>query len=58
MRHVMTTGSLKDAVDWKGGEENVERRRLQEIAKRRVIFARVKNDKNDKKWNTLELFFY
>ena len=44
MSHVMTTWSLKDATDW-NREENVARRGLQEIAKRRVVFAQVTNDK-------------
>ena len=44
MRHVMTTGSLKDATDWIC-EENVGRRGLLKIAKRRVVFAKVINDK-------------
>ena len=43
MRHVMTTGSLKDAKE-RNRKENVERRRLLKIAKRRVIFAQVKNE--------------
>ena len=44
MRHVMTSGSLKNAIE-RNREENVGRRGLLKIAKRRVVFAQVTNDK-------------
>ena len=40
MRHVMTTGSLKDAIE-RNREENVGRRGLLKIAKRLAVFAQV-----------------
>ena len=40
----MITGSLKDAIE-RNREENVGRRGLLKIAKRRVVFAQVTNDK-------------
>ena len=43
MRHVMTTGSLKDAIE-RNREENVGRRGLLKIAKRHVVFAQVTNE--------------